>query len=416
MDAERIRYGRPARSRRCGTTKAPTFLIKIFMPLRLVRLLPLVVSVAVFAADQPVDFNRDVRPLLSDRCYGCHGPDADKGRKAGLRLDEPEGATKKLKSGERAVVPGDLEQSEMIKRIRSADPEEVMPPPELHRPLSAAEKDILTRWVKQGAKYEPHWGFTSPRPYPAPTVKDTSWAKDPLDRFILARIEAAGLRPSPSAERAQLLRRASFALTGLPPTPQEVDAFLADNAPDAFERRVDALLASPRFGEHLAVGWLDLSRYADTWGYTGDKPMFAWPWRDWVLKAFNENKPYDQFLTEQLAGDLLPRPTQDQRVATAFNRLHRMTFEGGSISEEFRQDGINDRVMTAGYGFMGLTMECARCHDHKYDPISQRDYYSLAAMFGDLNENGLLSYHGEVPPPFVRLFKSEAEISKEAQL
>ena len=386
------------------------------MPLRLVRLLPLVVSVAVFAADQPVDFNRDVRPLLSDRCYGCHGPDADKGRKAGLRLDEPEGATKKLKSGERAVVPGDLEQSEMIKRIRSADPEEVMPPPELHRPLSAAEKDILTRWVKQGAKYEPHWGFTSPRPYPVPTVKDTSWAKDPLDRFILARIEAAGLRPSPSAERAQLLRRASFALTGLPPTPQEVDAFLADNAPDAFERRVDALLASPRFGEHLAVGWLDLSRYADTWGYTGDKPMFAWPWRDWVLKAFNENKPYDQFLTEQLAGDLLPRPTQDQRVATAFNRLHRMTFEGGSISEEFRQDGINDRVMTAGYGFMGLTMECARCHDHKYDPISQRDYYSLAAMFGDLNENGLLSYHGEVPPPFVRLFKSEAEISKEAQL
>ena len=373
-------------------------------------------GITSYGADESVDFNREVRPILSDRCYGCHGPDANKGRKAGLRLDESEGATKKLKSGEIAVVPGDIEKSAMIPRIFSTDPEEIMPPPELHRPLSAKEKDILKRWVKQGAKYDPHWAFVSPVAHAAPAVADPSWPKDPLDTFIADQAAKAGLKLSPPADRTTLLRRASFALTGLPPTNGEVDAFLADKSADAYEKRVDALLASTRYGEHLAVNWLDLSRYADTWGYTGDKGMFAWPWRDWVLKAFNDNKPYDQFLTEQLAGDLLPEPTQEQRVATAYNRLHRMTFEGGSIAEEFRQDGINDRVMTAGYGFMGLTLECSRCHDHKYDPISQKDYYSMTAMFGDQNENGLLSYHGEVPPPFVRLFKSDADRDKEKNL
>ena len=373
-------------------------------------------AVAASSAERSVDFNREVRPILSDRCYGCHGPDANKGRKAGLRLDEPEGATKKLKSGEIAIVPGDMGKSAMVQRMLSSDPDEIMPPPELHRPLTVAEKEILKLWIKQGAKYDPHWAFVSPQAHPTPVVPDSAWPKDPIDGFIAAKAAQVGLKPSPEADRTTLLRRASFALTGLPPTPAEVDAFVADKSPDAYEKRVDALLASPRFGEHLAVGWLDLSRYADTWGYTGDKAMFAWPWRDWVLRAFNDNKPYDQFLTEQLAGDLLPNPTQDQRVATAYNRLHRMTFEGGSIAEEFRQDGINDRVMTAGYGFMGLTMECSRCHDHKYDPISQKDYYSMAAMFGDQNENGLLSYHGEVPPPFVRLYKSEEERRKEAEL
>ena len=374
------------------------------------------VSTSAWSAEATVDFNREVRPILSDRCYGCHGPDANKGRKAGLRLDELAGATKKLKSGDIAIVPGDLEKSTMAHRILSTDPEEIMPPPELHRPLSAAEKDILRRWIKQGAKYDPHWAFVSPESHATPAVADSSWSKDPLDAFIADKAAKAGLKPSSAADRTTLLRRASFALTGLPPTNAEVDTFLSDKSADAYEKRVDAMLASPRFGEHIAVGWLDLSRYADTWGYTGDMAMFAWPWRDWVLKAFNENKPYDQFLTEQLAGDLLPNPTQDQRVATAYNRLHRMTFEGGSIAEEFRQDGINDRVMTAGYGFMGLTMECSRCHDHKYDPISQRDYFSMAAMFGDQNENGLLSYHREVPPPFVRLYKSEEDRKKETEL
>ena len=379
-------------------------------------LLCLFAALNVWSAEPAVDFNREVRPILSDRCYGCHGPDANKGRKAGLRLDEIEGATKKLKSGERAIVPGDLDRSEMVRRILSHDPEEVMPPPELHRPLSDQEKEVLRRWIQQGAPYDRHWAFVSPKSHPAPKLADARRARDPLDAFIADQAAKVGLKPTAEADRSTLLRRASLALTGLPPTTAEVDAFLADESPDAYEKRVDALLASPRFGEHLAVGWLDLSRYADTWGYTGDKPMFAWPWRDWVMKAFNDNKPYDQFLTEQLAGDLLPSPTQDQRVATAYNRLHRMTFEGGSIAEEFRQDGINDRVMTAGYGFMGLTMECSRCHDHKYDPISQRDYFSMAAMFGDQDENGLLSYHGEVPPPFVRLFKDDAERKKESAL
>ncbi len=379
-------------------------------------LLLLLAANAASAADTPVDFNREVRPILSDRCFGCHGPDANKGRKAGLRLDEIEGATKKLKSGETAVIAGDTDKSALVHRIRSNDPEEVMPPPDLHRPLTAAQKDILARWIKQGAKYDRHWAFVSPQSHPTPTLQDTSWPKDPIDHFILNKANQAGLNITAPADRTTLLRRASFALTGLPPTLAEVDAFLADPSPDAYEKRVDGLLASPRFGEHLAVGWMDLSRYADTWGYTGDKPMFAWPWRDWVLNAFNHNMPFDQFLTEQLAGDLLPNPTQDQRVATAYNRLHRMTFEGGSIAEEFRQDGINDRVMTAGYGFMGLTLECSRCHDHKYDPISQRDYYSMAAMFGDQNENGLLSYHGEVPPPFIRLFKTDEDRKKEGDL
>ena len=386
----------------------------------LCRQLPVFVLLAAAAlgAAEPssVDFNRDVRPILSDRCFGCHGPDGNKGRKAGLRLDEFEGATQKLKSGERAIVPGDLDKSELIARINAKAEDEVMPPPELHRPLTAAEKDVLTRWVKQGSQYSPHWAFVSPQAHPAPSVADAAWPKDPLDRFVLAKAASVGLKPSLPADKATLLRRASLALTGLPPTVAELDAFLADASADAYEKRVDALLASPRFGEHLAVSWLDLSRYADTWGYTGDNAMFAWPWRDWVLKAFNENKPYDQFLTEQLAGDLLPSATQDQRLATAYNRLHRMTFEGGSIAEEFRQDGINDRVSTAGYGFMGLTLECSRCHDHKYDPISQKDYFSLAAMFGDQNENGLLSFHGETPPPFIRLFRDDAERTKEQRL
>lgn len=384
------------------------------MPRRSALALPFFCALA-FAAS-PVDFNREVRPILSDRCFGCHGPDANKGRKAGLRLDEFEGATKKLKSGERAIVPGDVARSALVARINQTAEDEIMPPPELHRPLSPAEKDILTRWVAQGARYDQHWAFVSPRSHPAPKVTTSGWVRDPLDAFILAKAEQAGLRPNGPAERSMLLRRVSLALTGLPPTTAEVDAFVADQAPDAYEKRVDALLASPRYGEHLAVAWLDLARYADTWGYTGDNAMFAWPWRDWVLKAFNENLPYDRFLTQQIAGDLLPDPTQDQRVATAFNRLHRMTFEGGSIAEEFRIDGINDRVSTAGYAFMGLTLECSRCHDHKYDPISQRDYFSLAAMFGDQNENGLLSYHGEVPPPFVRLYKSEEERAKERSL
>ena len=358
---------------------------------------------ATAATGPKIDFNRQVRPLLSDRCFGCHGPDAGKGRKGGLRLDTPEGARALLKSGHRALVPGHTDQSEMARRIASEDPEVMMPPPELNRPLSAAEKDLLTRWVAQGGEYRPHWAFAPPKPAPAPKVAQAGWVRDPLDAFILAGIEDAKLAPAPESDRATWLRRASMVLTGLPPTPEETDAFVADTAPDAFEKRADAMLASPRAAEHRAVAWMDLARYADSYGFSGDPDMHAWPWRDWVLQSFDKNLPFDRFAVEQIAGDLLPEATQDQKLATAFNRLHRATFEGGSISEEFRQEGIADRVQTFGYAFLGLTMECAKCHDHKYDPIAQKDFFAMAAMFSDIGENGLLPYSQAAPVPALRL-------------
>ncbi|MFN7339906.1 MAG: DUF1553 domain-containing protein [Opitutia bacterium] len=356
-----------------------------------------------------VDFNRDIRPILSDRCYGCHGPDSEKGRKAGLRLDTPEGARQLLESGRRAIDPDNPAASEMIARLHSDDPDEVMPPPELKRPLTPGERELLTRWVREGAVYQPHWAFVAPRAPSAPGVRAEGWARDPLDLHVLARLEREGLAPAAEADRVTLLRRASLVLTGLPPTPEEVDAFAADGAPDAYERRVDALLASEAAAEHMASAWLDLARYADTYGYSGDHAMLAWPWRDWVLRAFRDNLPYDRFVTLQLAGDLVPDANQDTRLATAFNRIHRMTFEGGSIAEEFRQDGIADRVNTYGAAVLGLTMECAKCHDHKYDPISHREYFSLAALFGAIDENGLITYHSGrgSPPPLLRLATPE---------
>jgi len=369
----------------------------------------------------PLDFNRDVRPILSDRCFGCHGPDAAK-RKAGLRLDTAEGAYAALKSGHRAIVPGKLDESEAAARIRSADPDEIMPPPELKRPLSDAEKGVLLRWIEQGAEYRPHWAFVAPT---APSIPDRreseGWARDPIDLLVRARIEAAGLAPEPETDRATLLRRASLAITGLPPTPEEVDAFVADTAPDAYERRVDALLDSPRAAEHRATVWLDLARFADTFGYQSDGDCFTWPWRDWLLDALRANMPYDRFATAMIAGDLMSAESHAERqanqVASAFNRLHRMTEEGGSISEEFRQEGIADRVSTFGTAFLGLTLECARCHDHKYDPIPTREFYGLAAMFGSIDENGLKSYahHFSAPPPFMRL-ASDAQEQRTSEL
>jgi hypothetical protein len=355
-----------------------------------------------------LDFNRDVRPILSDRCFACHGPDAAK-RKAGLRLDTPEGAYGALREGGHAIVPGDLDASEMARRLRSTDQDEVMPPPELKRPLSDAERATLLRWIEEGAEYKPHWAFVAPHAPATPAVKDAAWARDPIDRFVLARLDAAGLAPEPEADRATLLRRAALALTGLPPTPEEADAFVADPAPDAYERRVDLMLASPRAAEHRATGWLDLARFADTFGYQSDGDSFTWPWRDWLLEALASDMPYDRFATALIAGDLMPGATRAERqanaIASAFNRLHRMTEEGGSIAEEFRQEGIADRVATFGTAFLGLTLECARCHDHKYDPIPTREFYGLAVMFGRIDENGMKSFaHAfSVPPPFVRL-------------
>ena len=363
-----------------------------------------------------IDFNRDVRPVLSDRCFACHGPDANKGREAGLRLDTFEGATATLESGKRAIVPGDLAASEMVVRMRHHDPEQIMPPPKLDRPLTDSERGILERWIEQGAEYQPHWAFVAPEKHPAPAVKAADWCRDEIDRFILAKIEHEGLAPNPPADRATLLRRTSLTLTGLPPTPAQLEAFVRDESPDAFEKQVDALLASPRYGERMAQDWLDLARYADTYGYQSDNPCFVWPWRDWVIKAFNENLSFDKFTTWQIAGDLLPGATQEQRLATLFNRLHRQTQEGGSIEEEFRQEYVSDRVHTYGTAFLGLTMECSKCHDHKYDPISQREYFSMASMFGQIDESGLYPYSlsTTAPAPSMRLLEPghEAEIEK----
>ncbi len=358
----------------------------------------------------PVDYNRDVRPLLSDRCYACHGPDANK-REAGLRLDTPEGATAVLKSGNRAVVPGKPKESALFERIHATDPDDIMPPNKLNRPLTDAGRSILVRWIEEGAGYDKHWAFSAPQKHPAPAVKDAAWAKDDIDRFILQKLDAQNLTPNAEADRAALLRRVSFVLTGLPPSPEQLAAFVSDSATDAYEKQVDALLASPRFGERMALDWMDVARFADTFGYQSDLGCFVWPWRDWVITAFNKNLPYDQFVTWQIAGDLLPVATQEQRLATTFNRLHRQTQEGGSIEAEFRQEYVSDRVHTAGTAFLGLTMECSKCHDHKYDPLPQSSYYSLCAMFGKIDECGLYPYSldATAPEPSMRLMDAAQE-------
>jgi hypothetical protein len=372
-------------------------------------------SIPVSLTDK-IDFNREVRPILSDRCFACHGPDANKGREAGLRLDTFEGATARLESGNRAIVPGDIKKSHMVARMRSHEPDEIMPPPKLDRPLSPAERDTLERWIEQGAEYQPHWAFVPPKKHSPPDVRNASWPSDDIDRFILSKIESENLEPNPPADPATLLRRAHLTLTGLPPAPQETDAFLKDPSPAAYETHIDALLASPRYGERMAQDWLDLARFADTYGYQSDNACFVWPYRDWVIKAYNENLPFDQFATWQIAGDLLPNPTQEQKLATLFNRLHRQTQEGGSIAEEFRQEYVSDRVHTYGTAFLGLTMECSKCHDHKYDPISQHDYFSMASMFGQIEESGLYPYsiNTTAPEPSMHLMESHhpAEVEK----
>ena len=296
-------------------------------------------------SDKRVDFNFQVRPILSDKCYNCHGPDTRQ-RKAGLRLDTKEGAFGLNKSGGRAVVPGNLDDSDLIARITAEDESERMPPKSLGRSLSREEIDVLKRWIEQGAEWKPHWAFLPPVAAPCPDVKNPGWPRNPLDSFVLARLEAERLAPASEASKEHLIRRLTFDLTGLPPTLAAIDAFLADLAPDAYERLVDRLLASPRFGERKAVDWLDLARYADTYGYQSDVYRAMWPWRDWVIQAFNANLPYDRFITWQLAGDLLPRPTRSQVLATAFNRHHRQTNEGGSIEEEFRVEYVSDRTNT----------------------------------------------------------------------
>ncbi|HMX27936.1 MAG TPA: DUF1549 domain-containing protein, partial [Blastocatellia bacterium] len=334
---------------------------------------------------RPIDFNRDIRPILSDKCFACHGPDATT-KKIKLRLDSEAAATADLGRGRRAVVPGDIENSQLVRRITAADEAMRMPPADSGHKLTDAEIRLLTEWIRQGAKWQQHWAFVPPVKPSLPQVQNKSWPKNEIDYFVLARLEREGLQPSPEADRATLIRRLSFDLTGLPPTPAEIDDFLKDQSPKAYEKVVDRLMASPRYGERMAFRWLDAARYADTNGYQIDGDRTAWRWRDWVIEAFNANKPFDQFIIEQLAGDLLPNPTLDQRIATAFNRNHRLNAEGGIVPEEYRIEYVVDRVDTTATVLMGLTLGCARCHNHKFDPFTQREYYQLSAYFNSIDE------------------------------
>ncbi len=353
-------------------------------------------------ADPPtaVSFARDIRPILSDRCFICHGPDTQQ-RASDLRLDDPASAL------ELAIEPGSPATSELMLRILSEDTEQLMPPPDSRLSLSDREKELLRLWIEQGADFEKHWSFVPPSKPPLPAVTRRDWLRNEIDYFVLHKLELLGYAPAAEASRETLIRRLSLDLTGLPPTLAEIDAFVSDNSPTAYENLVDRLLAKRSFGERMAVDWLDLARYADTYGYQNDRYRAMWPWRDWVVEAFNRNLPYDQFIEWQLAGDLLPNPTQEQILATAFNRNHRQTNEGGSVEEEFRAEYVADRVNTFGAAFLGLTLECCRCHDHKYDPLSQRDYYSLSAFFNSIDESGLYSHFtNDTPTPALPLSDS----------
>ncbi|HEX8911086.1 MAG TPA: DUF1553 domain-containing protein [Humisphaera sp.] len=365
-------------------------------------------------ADEKVNFSRDVLPILSDNCFHCHGPDASH-RKAKLRLDTKDGAFR-VKDGVAVVAAGKPDESELVKRVLSNDPDEMMPPNDGVRKLTAAQKETLKRWVAQGAPWGEHWAFTPVARPAVPPTQPGGWARNAVDAFVLERLRKEGLTPQPEADKARLLRRVTLDLTGLPPTPAELDAFVADPSPDAYEKVVDRLLASPRYGERMASDWLDVARFADTHGYQMDRFRPMHPYRDWVIRAFNENKPFDAFATEQLAGDLLPNATKDQRLATAFNRLHMQNEEGGIVEEEFRVAYVVDRVNTTGTAFMAMTFECSRCHDHKYDPISQKDFYSLFAFFQNIDEAGQTTYFTTPMPVPAMLLTTDEQDAKIATL
>ena len=349
------------------------------------------------ADSELVEFNRDVRPIFSDRCFTCHGPDVNN-RKTPLRFDTEKGATQDL-GGHFAIIAGQPDKSTLIERIASDDPVRRMPPSyEGHTRLSETDIDTIRRWVEQGAKWQEHWSFVTPtRPRP-PAIGTTGWPQNSVDNFVLARLEREGLAPSPEADRATLIRRVTLDLTGLPPAPEEVDDFVNDASPEAYDKVVDRLLQSPRYGERMAIRWLDAARYADTNGYQTDAERYMWRWRDWVIEAFNNNMAFDQFTVEQIAGDLLPNPTLDQLIATGFNRNHRGNGEGGIIAEEYAVEYVVDRVETTSTVWLGLTMGCARCHDHKYDPLTQKEFYKVFAYFNNVPENGKAFKYGNSPP------------------
>ncbi|MEZ6031474.1 MAG: PSD1 and planctomycete cytochrome C domain-containing protein [Planctomycetaceae bacterium] len=355
-------------------------------------------------AQQPLDFNRDIRPILSENCFYCHGQDSNK-RQADLRLDQRDAA---INAG--AIAPNDTEASAIIQRIKADNPDELMPPVKSNRRLSVAQKALLERWIAEGATYQNHWAFETPVRPPEPQVNMQGWVRNPIDRFVLHKLEQEGLHPSPEADRATLIRRLSIDLVGLPPTPAEVDAFVQNTNPDAYEALVDRLLASPHYGERMALSWLDAARYADSNGFQQDGDTWQWIWRDWVVKALNEDLPFDKFTIWQLAGDLLPDATVEQKIASAFNRNHLLNGEGGAIAEEQRWVGLFDRMETTSTTWLGLTMNCAQCHDHKYDPMTQRDYYSMLDAFNRVPESGTPQYFSKrirVGAPFLELLTEE---------
>ena len=362
------------------------------------------------ALSQPVDFESQIKPLLSDRCFTCHGPD-ENSRKADLHLYSREGAMSKLDENLAIIMPGKPEASLLYKRLITDDPDELMPPPESNLALSTKEKELIRRWIIEGADWKEHWAFTQVNKPNLPKPRNSNWPKNEIDNFTLAKMESVKIKPSPKAKREKLIRRLSFDLIGMPPALDEIDRFIKNDSPNAYEQVVDRLLGHSRFGEHLAVHWLDLARYSDTYGYQVDRDRYVWPWRDWVIRMFNDNLPYDDFLKWQLAGDLLPNTTDDQRLATAFNRLHPQKVEGGSVPEEFRVEYVADRNHTFGTAMLGLTLECARCHDHKYDPISQKEYYQFFAFFNTIDESGLYSYFTpSVPTPTLLMNSADAKI------
>jgi len=370
------------------------------------------VAAATSAGEPRLDFNRDIRPILSENCFYCHGQDPAK-READLRLDDRNAAV-----AARAIVPGEPGASSILERIHSSDPDVVMPPPDSNRRLTDAQKAAIERWIREGAEYEAHWAYLPPmRPAP-PEVRHAEWPKNDIDRFVLARIEEAGLEPAPEADRVTLIRRLHADFIGLPPSVDEVDAFVADESPDSYEKLVDRLLASPHYGERMALPWLDAARYADSNGFQQDGDTWQWMWRDWVVKAINDDMPFDRFSIEQLAGDLLPDATTDQKIASGFNRNHLLNGEGGAIPEEQRFNNLFDRVDTTCTTWLGITMACAQCHDHKYDPFTRHDYYALLDAFNRVPESGMPTRYSariRVAPPVVEV-PSAADAKRLADL
>jgi len=371
----------------------------------------LAVSLApALAATNQIRFNRDIRPILSENCYACHGPDKNQ-RKAKLRLDVRDVAVER-----EAIVPGNPAQSKLVEHVFSADPDEIMPPPKSRKALTAAQKELLKNWIAAGAEYEPHWAYIQLRRPAIPPTKRPEWARNPIDAFILNSLETKNIRPAPEADKRTLLRRLSFDLIGLPPTPEQVQAFLADSSRAAFERQLDRLLSSPHFGERMAAPWLDAVRYADTVGYHGDQNQNIFPYRDYVIESFNRNKPFDQFTVEQLAGDLLPNPSIEAAVATGFDRLNMMTREGGAQPKEYLAKYAADRVRTVSLAWLGSTMGCAECHDHKFDPFTTKDFYQMEAFFADIKQWGYYADASYTPNPDLKGFGNDHPFHPEIEV